>query len=210
MSADDKQALGGAGVRAVFPWPLPPASELLPALDAILLERVPKDEVPKRGSLPALNELEILRRKVAELEKERTDVHARVINPAAFEQVVKEVAEKTAENTSLRSERTLLKQRTLVLEDRVTRLSAELERLRAQAPHPAPSATGKVLSEEHVVLLEGADAFLWPLGQAVDFFDDLAHQAGNSRSPSLETHVRSLKLLRGLLERLRDGFHDAS
>lgn len=210
LNQDDKAEFVRAGVRAVFPWPLPPASELLPALDALLLEKAPRDPLPARGSEPALSELERLRQKVAQLERERTQTGGVVINPEVFEKAVQEVAQKTAENTELKSERTLLRQRTEVLEERIQRLTAELDRVRAEGSGATPAANnGKVLASDLVVLLEGADAFLWPLGQAIDFLDDLSHEMGNERAPSLDAHLRSLKLLQGLLERLRDGFHDS-
>ncbi len=67
---------------------------------------------------------------------------------------------------------------------------------------------GPSIDDEAVALLRGVESFVWPVEQAIQFFEDLAHEAGPQRAPSLNLHLRTIKLVKTLLERVRDRFND--
>jgi|GEM_PF-2229020 len=197
------------GAKGVLPWPLPAASDLLPFLDAHAPSgtqiRAAAEQMAS-GEEPA--EMALLRRKVANLE-ERTKS---AVSAEQFEQAVQEAASKNAENTSLRSEMTILRERASLLEERLQRVQRDLENVAKErdellqgASHPK---AGVSVDDESAALLRGVESFVWPVEQAIQFLEDLAHEAGAQRAPSLDIHLRTIKLVKTLLERIRDRFSD--
>src|SRR5690606_3385507 len=70
----------------------------------------------------------------------------------------------------------------------------------------AAKAEGEVVASLRKIG-QSTDSFVWGLEQAIQFFEDLQFEAGDKRAPSLKGHIRSLKLVRALLERIRDRLH---
>lgn len=207
------------GATAVLAWPLPPPSVLVPTLESLTQGSLTRTgDLPPRGSPQATQELGLLSRKLERMEakaKPREDSVSREV----FEQAVKEVAEKQAENTSLRSELTMFRERIQMLEERLARLSNDLAALTqerdelraklAQKPSgPVMNAQGHQLLMSLKKIGESVDPFLWGLEQAIQFLEELQLEAGDHRAPSLNAHLRSLKLVRVLLERLRERTRD--
>ncbi|MCP4502842.1 MAG: hypothetical protein GY822_23125 [Deltaproteobacteria bacterium] len=196
------------GAHAVLPWPLPAASDLLPFLDAHTPSgtNIRQAPVPPRASPAQSTELDLLRRKVAVFEQSSQ----RSISSVDFEKAVSEAATKSAENTSLRSEMTILRERASLLEERIGRMQRDIEVVCTERDSllSGKKLRGPSIDDEAVVLLRGVESFVWPVEQAIQFFEDLAHEAGPQRAPSLNLHLRTIKLVKSLLERVRDRFND--
>jgi hypothetical protein len=207
------------GAVACLPWPLPPARDVLAALGQLTQSaiEVESDLIVEPGSDGEKAELDVLKRKVAALEgRKRPD-------PAAAARVKQEAAraqEHQREATSLRSELTLVRERSQMLQDRIDRLindlasvTKERDEVKLRLQKKASDPTAPVVRETDVVkslrkIGQSADSFVWGLEQAIQFFEELQFEAGDKRAPSLKGHVRSLKLVRALLERIRDRLHE--
>lgn len=227
--AHDPQALAmmrAQGASAVFPWP-PERAQLVPVIRQLMAGAPGGQALPEKGSAAASSELKLLTRKLGNVDKAELAARHQAMQsgaqPAAptevprvvFEQAVREVAERSAENTSLRSELTIFRERTQMLEERLSRLTKDLsaltherDELRARL---VDLPTGPQLNLEVQERLESlkkigdsVDSFLWGLEQAIQFLEELQFEAGDQRAPSLNAHLRSIKLVRVLLERLRE------
>jgi hypothetical protein len=211
QQAPAEAGFGGASVPAPVLGELP-ASALTPIGGAAPAEapsldktpsvatRVPRPpEVLGATSVPD-DEASVLRRKLGDLEDAQTRQPPGV--PAdAFERAVQEVAQKAQENTELRSELTLIRDRNVFLEERLRRLRDELEQLtreRDQLLGDEPSSPSGGFDE----LRGGVESYTHAMGAAIDFLEDLQHRVGK-RAPSLDSHVRTMKLVNQLLLRLQ-------
>jgi hypothetical protein len=205
------ETLRAEGAVVVFPWPLPPQTVLIPELLALFPLDASSSPAPPAASAPNVAEQELLARKVGQLESVARPQTDPAIPKEAFEQVVKEVAQKSAENTELRSELTLVRERNALLEERAKRLareikslSSELEALRSEAQaNDAPLTTRVPDAAALEGLLAGVETYGWGLEQAIQYFEELKLKVG-SRAPSLDGHLRTLRLVRSLLDRLRE------
>lgn len=204
------------GASAVCAWPPEPAQ--LASLVRQLMDVSSSAPVPAAAS--SADELKLLTRKLEKIDSSRmgaqaTPAEVPAVPRPVFEQAVRDVAERSAENTSLRSELTLFRERARLLEDRVGRLNNDLsalayerDELRARlvdsptVPQLNPELQEKLESIKKVG--DSVESFLWGLEQAIQFLEELQFEAGDQRAPSLAGHLRSLKLVRVLLERLRE------
>lgn len=204
------------GATMVLPWPLPAPGDLVHSLQGII--KSPVEVVGGSGGelvgAARDEELRVLGRKVSAMErnKDAADVEEQLA------QVKRAAEERQREATSLRSELTLVRERSALLQDRIDRLLSDLtsmtrerDELKHRVDHIEGSTDAGKPSDEAIGSLrkigQSADSFVWGLEQAIQFFEDLQFEAGDKRSPSLKGHIRSLKLVRALLERIRDRLH---
>lgn len=162
--------------------------------------RVPDLPDEERATSVPDDEASVLRRKLGDLESARPGP-GEAAPAEALERAVREAKKKSAENTELRGELTVIRDRNAQLEERVQRLKAELEQLtreRDQLLHDEPSAPTTAFEE----LRGGVESYTHAMASAVDFLEDLQHRVGH-RAPSLDAHVRTLKLVHQLLRRLQ-------
>jgi hypothetical protein len=212
------------GATSVLPWPPPPPADLLAAVQAFV--KTPIELVgtalPEPGSPEATEELDVLKRKVEALEQRR---QAGDLDPKQYARAVSEAEQHLKEATSLRSELTLVRERSSMLQERIDRLIQDLatmtkerdeHKLKLQKAarklketreltNPGTESGDTIKSLKKIG--QSADSFVWGLEQAIQFFEDLSFEAGDKRAPSLKGHIRSLKLVRALLEKLRDRLH---
>jgi hypothetical protein len=207
-------ALRAEGALVVIPWPLPPSHVLIPELNTLFSTGPSTRLEAARPStvLGTVAEQQLLARKVDALEAVARPKTDPAIPKEAFEHVVQQAAKKTAENTELRTELTLVRDRNAMLEDRAKRLakevkslSKELEDMRAEmrASRADPVFGSSTLPSALDGLVPGVETYGWGLEQAIQYFEELKLKVG-SRAPSLDVHLRTLRLVRALLERLRE------
>lgn len=201
------------GASVTLPWPLLPARQLFAALRPFVQtplevpQGAPEAAVPERDE-----ELRVLSRKVSALERQQQAAPA--VPLVELERARRNVVEREREVTSLRSELTLVRERSAMLQDRIDRLIADLAAVTRERDEmklrlddltesqEAGSGGDAVTSLRKIG--QSTDSFLWGLEQAIQFFEDLQFEAGDKRAPSRRGHIRSLKLVRALLERIRD------
>lgn len=208
--SDHVAAFRAEGAHLVLPWPLPPAEVTLSTMQS-LFAAAPQRTTPE-GDTRVRADQQLLARKVDGLESAARPSTDPAIPKAAFDDLVRETAKKSVENTELRGELTLVRERNAMLEDRAKRLakeiqslSRELEALRLEA-----RGSGTPVDESNTLngaalegLLAGVETYGWGLEQAIQYFEELKLKVG-SRAPSLDGHLRTLRLVRALLDRLRE------
>lgn len=198
------------GATAVLPWPLLPPKQLVEALQSFVQTPVEVVRLEEEVAVEADEELRVLSRKVAALER-----HQRSVSLEELERARRDAEEREREATSLRSELTLVRERSAMLQDRIDRLVADLaaitrerDEMKLRLDDIAESSSEPSGGNDAIHSLrkigQSTDSFLWGLEQAIQFFEDLQFEAGDKRAPSLKGHIRSLKLVRALLERIRD------
>lgn len=206
------------GASAVLPWPLPPPGQLVQALQAFIQTPVEVTGADQQHAALAERdeELKVLSRKVSAMERQQRPEAA--VPVAELERARRDAEEREREATSLRSELTLVRERSAMLQDRIDRLIADLAAMtrerdemklkvdRLEESTDAAKAEGEVVASLRKIG-QSTDSFVWGLEQAIQFFEDLQFEAGDKRAPSLKGHIRSLKLVRALLERIRDRLH---
>lgn len=213
----DLAAYRHEGASDILPWPLP-----APGIIVEVLQRHTKNPVEVLGADPLSPEQEraeiaILSRKVEALEGRSHDDSDPAVK-AALQKAVKTAEQRHREATSLRSELTLVRERSQLLQDRIDRLADDLaamtrerDQLKVKVERLQEATDSGKPGDEAVRSLrkigQSADSFVWGLEQAIQFFEDLQFEVGDKRAPSLKGHVRSLKLIRALLERIRDRLH---
>lgn len=210
------------GATIAMPWPLPPAKEILDAVAQLVGAPIQVDAAleVQPGSDREKDEIALLKRKVAAIEDQRRP------SPEverALEREKERAQSKAKEATSLRSELTLIRERSQMLQDRIDRsvgdlaaitqerdkLKLHLRKLKAKEDTGTSGGSGNAETVKSLRKIgQSADSFVWGLEQAIQFFEELQFEAGDSRSPSLKGHLRSLKLVRALLERIRDRLHE--
>lgn len=205
------------GATTVLPWPLPPRAQLVEALQACVQSPVEVVGVDEEAAANERDEeLRVLSRKVSAMERQHKPANAVPI--AELERARRDAEEREREATSLRSELTLVRERSAMLQDRIDRLIADLaamtrerDEMKLRLDHLEESTDAGKGETEVVASLrkigQSTDSFVWGLEQAIQFFEDLQFEAGDKRAPSLKGHIRSLKLVRALLERIRDRLH---
>ncbi|MFZ9888043.1 MAG: hypothetical protein ACO3JL_11120 [Myxococcota bacterium] len=200
------------GASVTLPWPLPDSSSIISMLQAHLPTLLELAAHQKQTAAGHDDELRVLSRKVSALERQR---EAPAELGSELQRVRSLVEEREVEATSLRSELTLVRERSALLQDRIDRLvndlaavsheRDELKLRQALAVHePATSGPSDELLASLRKIGDSTDSFVWGLEQAIQFFEELQFEAGDQRAPSLKGHIRSLQLVRALLERLRD------
>jgi CheY-like chemotaxis protein len=202
------------GAADVLPWPLPAPGRIVEVLQRYIQRPV---EVLGADPLSAEQEradIALLSRKVEALEG-RAHEDSEPALKAAHQQAQLAAEKRHREATALRSELTLVRERSQVLQDRIDRLAQDLavmtrerdtmklkiEKLE-EDPDPGKPAGDALKALRKIG--QSADSFVWGLEQAIQFFEDLQFEVGDERAPSLKGHVRSMKLTRALLERIRD------
>lgn len=208
--SDHVAAFRAEGAHVVMPWPLPPPNVALPTLQGLFVST--SSGAQSDAETRVRSDQQLLARKVDGLESAARPSTDPAIPKAAFEELVRETAKKSVENTELRGELTLVRERNAMLEERAKRLakeiqslSRELESLRLEA-----RGSGTPVDESNTVngaalegLLAGVETYGWGLEQAIQYFEELKLKVG-SRAPSLDGHLRTLRLVRTLLDRLRE------
>ncbi len=203
------------GATSVLPWPLPAPGELVQMLQAVV--QTPVEVLGANhaaGEAERDLELKVLSRKVSAMDRRPEPAHVE----EALERVRRDAEEREREATSLRSELTLVRERSAMLQDRIDRLIGDLaamtrerDEIKLKADQLEETTNSAALQTEVLPSLrkigQSTDSFVWGLEQAIQFFEDLQFEAGDKRSPSLKGHIRSLKLVRALLERIRDRLH---
>jgi len=213
------------GATIAMPWPLPAAKEIIDAVAQLTGAPIEIDAElqVQPGSDREKEEIALLKRKVAAIEDQRRESPEA---QAALEREQERAHSNAKEATSLRSELTLIRERSSMLQGRIDRSIADLaaitqerdklklqvKKLKAKDDTGTGSGTGSGANAETVKSLrkigQSADSFVWGLEQAIQFFEELQFEAGDKRAPSLKGHLRSLKLVRALLERIRDRLHE--
>ena len=200
--------LSAEGATHLLNWPLPPVSELLPFLDSVApFKNTQSRPVPEPGSNTAVQELGVLKRKVEKLDAPPSSPSLASHTPPRPREVLqaKAIAE---ENTTLRSEVTVMRDRQKQLEDRLLRMKALVEQLNLERDELKAQLAGQVANDgtegELTAIkkaLGGLDSYVWALEEAVQFLEDLKLMAGD-RAPTLDAHIRTLKVTRQFLGRL--------
>lgn len=202
------------GATAVLPWPLPPPGQLVQMIQSYIQTPVEVLGADHQAGLAERDEeLRVLSRKVSAMER-----HKPAVPVEELERVRRDAEQREREATSLRSELTLVRERSAMLQDRIDRLITDLAAMtrerdemklkadRLEESTDAAKAEGEVVASLRKIG-QSTDSFVWGLEQAIQFFEDLQFEAGDKRAPSLKGHIRSLKLVRALLERIRDRLH---
>lgn len=203
------------GATLVLPWPLPPPGEMVRALQAFMQSPVELlGSSPEAAEAERDQELKVLSRKVSAMERQQDANKVEEV----LERVRRDAEQREREATSLRSELTLVRERSALLQDRIDRLITDLaamtrerDEIKLKADRLEESTDAGKVADDLLTSLrkigQSTDSFVWGLEQAIQFFEDLQFEAGDKRSPSLKGHIRSLKLVRALLERIRDRLH---
>ena len=201
--------LSAEGATHLLSWPLPPGTELLPFLDAVApFKSAQPRAVPEPGSNTAVQEMGVLKRKVEKLEAPPSQPPSLVSPTPPKPQHVLEARAIAEENTTLRSEVTVMRDRQKQLEDRLLRMKALVEQLNLERDELKAQLSGQIANDgtegELTAIkkaLGGLDSYVWALEEAVQFLEDLKLMAGD-RAPTLDAHIRTLKVTRQFLGRL--------
>jgi DNA-binding response OmpR family regulator len=222
----------GEGAAEIIAWPLPPPSELLPRLRAYVpVNQPPPTIIPEVGE----KSLEKEQRTIA-MQLTKNPVMQSMLNPPldpgasnqTFEKAVVELAEKRKEVTGLRSELSVVRDRTGMLEERLKRLVSELDVVTKERdalkikdavpdeddatmmvdpasfgqlnPSKPPSGTGAFVDVKRIAL--GTDNYTWGLEQLLEFLEELQVQVGPN-GPSLKAHLDIVKQVLELHRRIR-------
>ena len=206
----EQERLRSLGLDLVIPSPIPDPGELGRLLDDLLgLQATPSAD---QASSPS--ELALLKRRLRdaeEAERLKSEELDQVKNQ--FLLAINEVSQKTTESTGLRSEVSILRDRSVVMRERLDSAKLEILALKQQnakllggkVETPALSLEqGK--SSRQLQELKGLLAALLPfdqaLEQALEFLDELAIVSG-PRAQLLQRHLRQLKMMRQVFARIR-------
>jgi hypothetical protein len=192
------------GAKLILPWPLP--QDVGSQLSAIFGETA--------AASPASTEAErqILVRKLGAMDPPARDT---------LDLIPKKELELAAEEaTSLRSELTLVRERSQLLQRRIERLTQDLasvtqqrdsleRKLKNDSDYPreaGPNALSPEIQKRLSVLQKvgsNAENFVWGIEQTIQFLEELSFEAGDKRAPTLKSHIKILRLTRKLLTQLQ-------
>lgn len=206
----EQDRLRALGLDLVVPSPIPSPAELGKKLDQLLGLQAEASPEP----VSSTSELALLKRRLRDAEEaERLKSEELDQIKSQFLQAVDEVSQRASESTGLRSEVSILRDRSTIMKERLDRAKLEIMALKKQnaqlvggSVEMPPLSLEKGTATRKLQELKGLLAALLPfdqaLEQALEFLEELAIVSG-PRAQLLQRHLRQLKMMRQVFSRIR-------